>query len=203
MVYGGGMSVTILRCTGGEVEGYLADAARLRIEVFREFPYLYDGNLEAERKYLESYAKSALSVFVLAVADGEVVGVSTGLPLVDAAEEFQAPFAEAGWNLAEVFYFGESVLRREFRGGGIGHRYFDEREAHAGRHGFKVTAFCAVDREPDHPLRPQHCQSFDKFWERRGYRREHGMVAAVSWPQVDTGGEVENRLTFWTRRLER
>jgi len=197
------MAVTILRCTGGEVERYLPDAARLRIEVFREFPYLYDGTMEGERKGLAVYARSPLSVFVLAVADGEVVGVSTGLPLADAGEAHQAPFREAGWNLAEVFYFGESVVRREFRGGGLGQRFFDEREAHAARHGFKVTAFCAVDREPDHPLCPEHYQALDRFWERRGYRREHGMVVALSWPQVDTGGEVENRLTFWTRRLDR
>ena len=82
-------------------------------------------------------------------------------------------------------------------------RHFDERESFAEHHGFKVTAFCAVDREPDDPLRPEGYVSLDKFWERRGYRREHGMVAAVSWKQVDVGHEVENRLTFWTRRLER
>lgn len=197
------MSVTIRRCGGGEVEPYLEDAARLRIEVFRGFPYLYDGSEEFECSYLAGYAKAALSVFVLAIHDGEVVGVSTGLPMVEAADAFQAPFREAGWNLAEVFYFGESVLRKEFRGGGIGHRFFDEREAHAARHGFKVTAFCAIDREPDHPMRPDDYVPLDKFWERRGYRREHGMVAALSWKQVDTGGEVDNRLTFWTRILDR
>lgn len=197
------MSVAIKACCGVEVEPYLADAARLRIEVFREYPYLYEGDAEREREYLAVYARSPLSVFVLALREGEVAGVSTGLPLVDAGEAFQAPFREAGWNLGEVFYFGESVLRRELRGGGIGHRFFDEREAHAERHGFKVTAFCAVDREPDHPLQPEGYRPLDKFWERRGYRREHAMVAALSWRQVDTGCEVENRLTFWTRRLDR
>jgi GNAT superfamily N-acetyltransferase len=197
------MSVEINTCVGAEVAPWLADAARLRIEVFREFPYLYDGNEDSERAYLTSYAKSERSVFVLVLRGGEVVGVSTGLPLLEAAEAFQEPFREAGWNLEEVFYFGESVLRRDLRGGGIGHRFFDEREAHAARHGFKVTAFCAVDREPDHPLQPEGYQPLDKFWERRGYRREHAMVAALNWRQVDAGAEVENRLTFWTRRLDR
>lgn len=197
------MSVSIKTCVGPEVAQWLADAARLRIEVFREYPYLYDGDEESERRYLAAYAGSARSVFVLALCDGQVGGVSTGLPLTEAADVFQAPFREAGWNLGEVFYFGESVLRRDLRGGGIGHRFFDEREAHAARQGFKVTAFCALEREPDHPLQPAGYRPLDKFWERRGYRREHAMVAALAWRQIDAAAEVENRLTFWTRRLDR
>jgi GNAT superfamily N-acetyltransferase len=197
------MSVTIKTCVGAEVTPYLADAARLRIEVFREFPYLYDGDEASEQGYLGRYANSASSVFVLALREAEVVGVSTGLPLVDAAEAFQAPFRESGWKVEEVFYFGESVLRKDLRGGGIGHRFFDEREAHAARLGYKFTAFCAVNREPDHPLQPEAYHPLDKFWERRGYRREHAMVAELAWRQVDAADEVENRLTFWTRRLDR
>ena len=34
------------------------DLARLRIGVFREFPYLYDGSLDYERDYLADYAST-------------------------------------------------------------------------------------------------------------------------------------------------
>ena len=34
------------------------DIASLRLKVFKDFPYLYDGNIEYEHKYLERYSLS-------------------------------------------------------------------------------------------------------------------------------------------------
>ena len=42
------MNISVKRFSGTEAQPYLPDLARLRIEVFREFPYLYDGNLDYE-----------------------------------------------------------------------------------------------------------------------------------------------------------
>ena len=36
---------------GREIKNYLDDIASLRINVFKEFPYLYDGCINYERKY--------------------------------------------------------------------------------------------------------------------------------------------------------
>ena len=42
-------SLTLKTETGRGIEKYLHDLAKLRIEVFREFPYLYDGSPEYEK----------------------------------------------------------------------------------------------------------------------------------------------------------
>ena len=63
---------------GPEITPWLDDVARLRVTVFRDWPYLYEGDLDFERDYLAAYARSAESVFVLAMQGGEVVGASTG-----------------------------------------------------------------------------------------------------------------------------
>jgi GNAT superfamily N-acetyltransferase len=188
--------IEIRRLTGAAILPHLSDVARLRIRVFREFPYLYDGTEESERKYLESYSSSPRSVCVLALDDGEVVGASTGLPLEESDESFRRPFAEAGIEVSSVFYFGESVLDRAYRGQGIGHRFFDEREAHAAELGFAMTAFCAVERPDDHPLKPADHRSNDAFWSKRGYVLRPDLKARLSWQQVDSPGEVENVLAF-------
>lgn len=194
------MEFEIRICRGGEVEAFLEDAARLRIAVFREFPYLYDGDEAAEREYLASYAASPGSVFVVALAAGAVVGVSTGLPLASADPSFRQPFEDAGLDPGGWFYFGESVLEPGWRGRGIGHRFFDAREARARELGFSRTCFCAVERSPHHPLRPADYRPLDRFWIKRGYRRRDGLQARFEWKQVDSNGaEVENLLTFWTR----
>jgi len=194
------MDPTIRICTGPEIDGHLEDVARLRISVFREFPYLYDGDQTAEREYLTGYVACPGSVFVLAESEGRVVGVSTGLPLEAADASFREPFEAAGMNPADWFYFGESVLAPEWRGRGIGHRFFDEREAHARRLGFSRTCFCAVERSPDHPLRHPSYRANDGFWQRRGYLKQPHLRARFSWRQIDSAGtEVQNELGFWTR----
>jgi GNAT superfamily N-acetyltransferase len=194
------MEVTIHRCSGPAILPYLQDAARLRISVFREFPYLYEGAESYEIDYLSSYSQCPAAVFILAIVGGQVVGVSTGLPLADADESFQQPFLAAGENVAAWFYFGESVLAPEWRGRGIGHRFFDGREAHAAELGFARTTFCSVIRPPDHPLCPPGYHSHHAFWTGRGYRPDGRLVARLGWQQIDSAGEeVENDLVFWTR----
>ena len=76
--------IQIRRCTGAdEIRRHLDAVAVLRIDVFRDWPYLYDGAIAYEREYLEAYAGSNDSVFVLAFYGDAVIGASTGLPLID------------------------------------------------------------------------------------------------------------------------
>ncbi|MFM2169858.1 MAG: hypothetical protein RI957_87 [Verrucomicrobiota bacterium] len=192
--------VSVITCCGEEILPYLDDAARLRIEVFREYPYLYDGSPDYEREYLEHYAQSRESVFVCALFQERVVGISTALPLNDADESFQQPYADAGETFADIYYLGESVLLPAFRGRGIGHAFFDHRENRARQLGYRIATFCSVVRQHDHPSRPANYQDHTTFWNHRGYR-PNGRVAQLSWKQTDAAGEVENRLEFWHRHL--
>ena len=50
--------------TGNSIKEIIPDLAKLRIEVFHEFPYLYEGNLAYEENYLSMYVESESSVCV-------------------------------------------------------------------------------------------------------------------------------------------
>lgn len=194
------LTIDVLR--GAQVLPQLEAVAALRMAVFAGWPYLYEGDAAYERDYLAAYAASPGSVFVLArTPAGVVVGASTGLPLVDDGPGFAAPFAAAGIDPAGVFYFGESVLLPAWRGQGVGHAFFDAREAHARRlGGFALTAFCAVDRRADDPRRPPGHRDNDRFWAGRGYARQPGMTLQLHWEEVGRGN-LGHDLTFWTRPL--
>lgn len=187
---------------GAQVAPWLDALAHLRITVFRDWPYLYQGDAAYERDYLAAYARSPDSVFVLALDAGQVVGASTGLPLLDDTEAFSAPLKARGVDAARVFYFGESVLLPPWRGRGIGHAFFDAREAHARALGrFAHTAFCAVDRLPDDARKPAGYRPNDAFWGKRGYVRQPGVAVTLPWTEVDRGEQM-HALTFWMRPLE-
>lgn len=196
------MSVHVERVTGARRHEVLPVLARLRIEVFRDFPYLYDGSLAYEETYLAQFARSDRAVIVVASDGAEIVGAATGAPMAEHAPEFAEPFRARGHDVERIFYFGESVLRSSYRGQGIGHAFFDEREAGAkALGGFTHCAFCAVVRPQDHPLRPKDYRPLDEFWTKRGYRKIDGLVAQYSWKDINRAEADEKPMQFWIRAL--
>lgn len=187
---------------GSQAQRYLADIARLRISVFRDYPYLYDGNMEYEREYLETYFKSQGARVVLC-RDGElVVGASTVIPLMDESDAFKLPFIQHGWEPREVMYFGESVLQNEYRGRGVGKKFFDARLKHAREtQGIKRASFCAVVRPENHGLRPQDYRPLNGLWESFGFHPVAGLQCSLSWKQIDEAHESAKTLQFWVKDL--
>lgn len=114
------MTLSLRALTGPAVAAVLDDVARLRIAVFREWPYLYDGDLDYERRYLATYPHSPGALVVVAMDGARVVGASTATLMEDHAAEFAAPFAGTGLELGQIYYGAESVLLPEYRGQGVG-----------------------------------------------------------------------------------
>jgi GNAT superfamily N-acetyltransferase len=195
----GELRVDLLR--GQDIARHLDALAQLRITVFREFPYLYEGTADYEAHYLQTYVACPDSLIVM-VRDGDrAVGASTSLPLAQAHAEMRDPFLAAGLPLARYHYFGESLLLRPYRGRGLGVRFFEEREAQARELGLEWTTFCAVDRPGDHPRRPADYVPNDAFWGRRGYVREPGLQCRMSWLDVGEPASSDKTLVFWRKRL--
>lgn len=187
---------------GSAIGPHVADLARLRTTVFRAFPYLYEGSDAYEERYLATYARSEDSVFVLAFDGDRVVGASTGIPMADETDEAQAPFLDAGWDVDRIFYFGESVLLSDYRGQGIGVRFFEEREAHAAGLGrFDWAVFCGVVRPLDHPARPADYVPLDEFWRRRGYASLTDLQTTLSWRDIGDDAETAKPMRFWGKRI--
>ncbi len=195
------MALDIATVTGEAIHLRIDALASLRIAVFREWPYIYDGDEQSEREYLETFAAAPDAVLVTACEGDRIIGASTAMPLEYAHREFQEPFRQRGDDLTRIFYLGESVLLPAYRGRGLGHRFFDRREAHAAKvGGFDLLTFCAVQRPAGHPLRPRSARSHDAFWTKRGYTRQPNLACSFAWKDVGQTEETEKPLVFWTRR---
>lgn len=192
--------VTINTLTGNEIEALLEPLARLRVEVFREWPYLYDGSEAYEAEYLSRYLRSPGAVMVGAFDGGALIGAATGQPLRDEVDDIRRPYEAAGLDPAGIYYFAESVLTRDYRGRGIGHAFFDGREVRARELGFDAATFCAVIRPANHPCRPEGYRPLDPFWRKRGFAPVDGLTIGFDWPDVGETGSSRKALQVWLRR---
>lgn len=195
------MSPVITSVSGAEIARHMPALATLRVRVFREWPYLYEGDLSDEERHLELYARSPSALVVLASARGRTVGASTAILLEEEPEEVRSPLVAAGFDPRATLYCGESVLEHEWRGQGLGVRFFEERERHARALGLRHAAFCRVVRPADHPARPAGEVPLDGFWRHRGYAPLPGVYTTFSWREV--GGEIaiDHRMEFWAKSL--
>lgn len=199
------MSVRIEPVTGAALAKALPALARLRIEVFRAFPYLYDTTgesaFEYEEDYIATFAKSRDALIVAAYDGDEIIGCATGSALDTTHEDLALPLAASGVDIFTTFYCGESVLLPAYRGQGIGHAFFDRREAHARANGYKRICFCAVIRRDDHKRKPADYSPLDLFWRARGYAPLEGAIAYFPWKDLDDEEESEKPMQFWLREL--
>ena len=196
-----GEPIRVETLTGRALVQSIDALAALRISVFRAFPYLYDGDAAYERDYLNAYAASRDAV-VIGAFDGDIlIGAATAAPMEDHAQAFATPFEARGHDLSDILYFGESVLLPAYRGRGLGHAFFDGREAHARALGRSFAAFCAVIRPEDHPSRPADYAALDPFWRKRGYAPLEGVTADFPWRDIGEAAETSKPMQFWMKAL--
>jgi GNAT superfamily N-acetyltransferase len=195
------MTVTVRTLTGEETLAALDDLARLRMAVFADWPYLYDGDHAYEAQYLRDFAAARDAVLVAAIDGDRVVGAATASPMADQDAGFRAPFERSGVDVASLFYFGESVLLGDYRGQGVGHAFFDHREAQARRCGATAACFASVIRGADHPARPAGYVQLDAFWRKRGYAPVAGLVTTIAWKEHGESAESAKPLQIWLRRF--
>ena len=186
---------------GDEITDHASDVAALRIAVFRDWPYLYDGTLDYERQYVATYRDRPGALLVGAFELDHLVGASTSTPLEDLSPEFATAFSARGIPRDHVLWGPESVLLPAYRGQGIGHRFFDFREAHAKALGRSHVAFASIIRPDDHPARPKNARTNDAFWRGRGYQPMDGVTVAFDWKDLGDSVETAKRLQVWFKEM--
>lgn len=195
--------IDYIECGGQKLTNHLEGLAQLRITVFNDWPYLYEGSLDYEKKYLQTYIKSNHSFVLLAMNGPKIVGATTAILARDEEEAFQIPFMKQGLAPEKVCYFGESILLSEFRGLGVGKEFMNRRLLFArSLPGVTHASFCAVVRPSNHPSRPSDYKPLNTFWEQMGFQPVPGMQTEYSW--LDKGDQVETKkvMQFWLQELK-
>lgn len=188
--------------TGADVADCLEGLATLRLEIFREYPYLYAGSREEELAYLKRYAETPNVCVALAEQGGEVIGAGTGIPLSVEEARMQAGFATAGPDTSDIYYIGEILLYPGYRNSRFGSRLFGLLEDHARSLGPYRRLGCAtVERPDDHPLRPSDYLPIERFLARHRFSPLAGTPSSLAWRETD-GVVREHPMRCWIREPE-
>ncbi len=187
-----------------EILPWIDTIATFRLTEFREFPYLYVGNLESEKKYLRSYSEIKGSALALAFSDEEVVAIATGTPLLSDVEAVPGAaeiFLQHGFVSKDFYYFGEFIVKPHFRHKGITKKLLSELTNYVKSLGYNNICIMTVDREINHPLKPVDYQDSANIWEKLGFIKTM-MKIHIKWPTISLDNKVEmqdNSLSFWIR----
>lgn len=193
---------TIVEVTGTKIKPFLAEVAKLRIKIFREYPYLYEGDMEYEKNYLERYVNSPDSVLLVAQDENSrIIGAATGNSLVREVDEIKQPFLDNNWKIDEIYYFAESVLLPEWRGYGIGKEFMQRRIDYAKRNmEIKYLAFCGIERGDDYLVPPTY-RNPEFLWKNFGFEKHPELVSWFSWKDIGDKEEKKHPLVYWIKKL--
>jgi len=191
---------------GNNASRYIDLVAKLRLEYFKEFPYLYEGNIEYEKKYVTGYTLDKKSMIAVVKINGEVAGISTGIPLISDSEivaDIKKGFQKKEINIDEYYYYGEVIILPKFRGLGLSRKLFEAQDKIVKEWGFRHVYILTVIRENNHPLKPKNYKSPDVLWKRLGFLQIDKTVS-YHWSTIQKDGSVknnENTLQFWIKNL--
>lgn len=187
---------------GAEIGAFIEPLGRYRIEIFREFPYLYAGDMDYERNYLSRYVRSNESFLLLGQDAAGIACACTGIPLEHEMDEFKAPFIRHGSPVANKFYLGEIMIRNDLRGQGLGTRVMNlalNTIARAGK--YQDVVLCTVMRPRNHPLKSAGYRKNDKLWLNLGFCKLVDHEVFFSWKDLGEVRETMKPMNYWLKSL--
>jgi GNAT superfamily N-acetyltransferase len=185
---------------GPHIDKYIEELGRFRINVFREYPYLYEGTMDYERNYLSRYCKNKESILVLRTDEQGILGACTAIPLKSEDAEFMKPFA--GETLEKIFYIGEVMVRADSRLKGYGTALLSAAiNLIDSRHYDKICLY-TVERGLQHALKPPAYSPPEPLWNKFGFQKDSGRLAYYHWQDVTENGETQKPMHVWVKHLQ-
>jgi len=182
---------------GSQIEPCLEMLGQFRIDIFREYPYLYDGDMAYEAAYLQRYAQSQDGVLCLLLDEQGIRGACTGLPLMDEDASFQAPFEKH--EQQHIFYIGEVMVRANARGQGLGPQLIKAMLDQIDMQRFPIQCLYTVDRGDAHPAKPAQYRAPDYLWQRFGFSLVPEKLAYFSWKDLGDRHATSKPMRVWSR----
>lgn len=192
--------ITIETVQGHETLPYLAKLIELRLAFFRECPYFYEGNVTDEENYVSLYANSEDSLLTIAKHGREVIGIVTGLPLVESQNENKKLFAHKEIPVSTTFYIGEIVISEKYQNNNLEHKLYQQFEKSIKElKKYDTLLVCEVERldskQKENPF------SSETHWEDEGFIKQPELNVHYVWQEIDEETKTNHLMVFWKKAL--
>ncbi len=186
---------------GKQALPFIDIVANFRINVFKEFPYLYEGNIEDERGYITSYTEHDDANIILIYKGDSAIGFSSSLPLSMESEYITDVIKNAGLDINDYLYLGEAIINKEYRGIGILNNIIDIHTSEAKKLNLSKFCFMAVLRDSNHPNTPKDDNYIanEVIFSKKGFSPINDCYVNIEWKNCITGNMEENTLQFYTK----
>jgi GNAT superfamily N-acetyltransferase len=155
--------------------------AQLRIDTFKEYPYLYSGTLEGERDFLQTYNEHQHEMVGQATVDGTLAGILTGKPLSIFPEATDL-FKKEGLNPEEYYYFGEIIILSDFKNKSVDTQLFNNLEQQVKQWGYTKACLMIATDQQNHSMRPASYEDYEaSLCKRLGYVKTT-ITISLTWP---------------------
>lgn len=194
---------SLIIATGKDIRHFLESIARFRVVYFKEYPYLYAGNVDYEKKYLGPYTEHPHNfALIIKNAAGKVSGISTAITLSPEAELTSLlKHHLTHLDPKESLYFAETILKPDCREQGLYRKICETREGRARFLGYKKVCFLTVERDPHDPKKPAGYQSPYEMFSHLGYQKTDQLIP-FHWPTVlDSTKDASHMMRFWEKKL--
>ncbi len=183
--------------SGAAIRDHVEELGHMRVAVFRDYPYLYDGRMEDERRHLSRYAESPDSLMVAMYDTEGLVGACTGVPLALEGGELARLFLEE--SLEETYYIAEIVVRHGWRGQGLGTQLFSALLQAVDTDRYKRLCLCMVERAAGDPRRPADYKSPASLALRFGFVPDPSRTVQFHWKDVGEDAPTEKTMRVWVK----
>ncbi len=188
------MSIHIEVFKQQETQPYLRLLSQMRLSEYKEFPYLYVGNME------EDFANTNYFTFkdgllVIAFEGKTVVGMYSGMPMSTPSSFLQdrsAQLAGEGVDINRCFYASDLIVHPHFKRQGIGGQLLKRLFQEVKVMGYDTMMGVISLRPLNHILRPKDYFDTDSIWEKYGYKKSP-LVFSLTYPtrQADDTVKLE------------
>lgn len=184
---------------GKDLTAYFTELTELRLTVFREYPYLYEGDPAFEKQYLSLFARSKDAFVILAKKGDRTIGAISGLPLVTAQKEIRQIFSGP---IDDIYALCDIVVLKEYRSQKIGsHLYFEFEKVLKKLSTYRKLVFWQAVKPKGDPKRPPDYFPLDSFWKKQGFVKRPDLHCTLTWKEIGDREPTPKLFEFFIKVL--
>lgn len=195
--------ITFKTFRGNNSVPYSKDIWNVCLQVYKEYPYLWDASGTDYTYYIESFENSKDSVVVLAFDGKHVVGVATGLRFSDyTAEHYKAPFISCGYSLDSIFYVADLLILKEYRNDSNIAVMYKKLEAIAKKDpSYFYITYNEMEDDYIHQAPPDY-KPLDKLLIKWGFVKQTETRFTTYYENINESEETPHTMVYWIKSLK-